>query len=93
MMGVIAASTGVSTVDSADHARSEPVSSETGKQRGSLAAFGLLAAAAVLLIAVLVANFDSQRVVLALRLCLTVATLVFALLLANFIRERRRTEK
>jgi PAS domain S-box-containing protein len=81
------------TVDSAHHPRTEPVSTGTGKQRGSLASFGLLAAAAVLLIAVLVANFDSQLVVLALRICLTAAMFVFALLLANFIRERRRTEK
>lgn len=58
-----------------------------------MAPFALLLASAILLIAVLVANFDSQRVVLALRICLTAATLVFALLLANFIRERRRTEK
>ncbi|HEV2398765.1 MAG TPA: PAS domain S-box protein [Candidatus Sulfotelmatobacter sp.] len=65
----------------------------SGKQRGSLASFGLLAASALLLVAVLVANFESQRVVVALRICLTGATLVFALLLASFIRERRRTEK
>jgi PAS domain S-box-containing protein len=80
-------------VDSAEHPGTEPVPAGSGKQRGSFASFGLLAASAVLLIAVLVANFDSQEVVLALRICLTGAILVFALLLANFIRERRRTER
>jgi PAS domain S-box-containing protein len=93
MMGINPASILALTVDSADHLCTEPVPAGTGKQRVSLASFGLLAASALLLIAVLVANFESQRVVLALRICLTVATLVFALLLANFIRERRRTER
>ena len=93
IMCINAASPGVPTVDPADHSSTEPVSHGIEKQRGSLASFGLLTASSLLLIAVLVANFESQRVVLALRICLTGATLVFALLLANFIRERRRTEK
>jgi len=92
-MCINAASPGVPTVDPADHSSTERVSDGTEKQRGSLASFGLLAASSLLLIAVLVANFESQRVVLALRICLTGATLVFALLLANFIRERRRSER
>jgi PAS domain S-box-containing protein len=83
----------VPSVDSADRLRTERVSDNTGKQRGSYVSFGLLAASAVLLIAVLVANFESQRVVLALRICLTGAIVIFALLLANFIRVRRRTER
>ena len=81
------------TVDSAHSPLTEPVPSGTGKQRGSFASFGLLAASAVLLIAVLVANFESQRIVLALRICLTGAIFVFVLLLAKFIHERHRTEK
>jgi PAS domain S-box-containing protein len=94
MMNINSASQGLGfIVDSADHARSESVTAGTGKQRGSLVSFGLLATSALLLLAVLVANFESQRVVLALRICLTGATLVFALLLADFIRERRRTER
>ena len=93
IMCINAASPGVPTVDPADHSSTERVSDGTEKQRGSLASFGLLAASSLLLIAVLVANFESQRVVLALRICLTGATLVFALLLANFIRERRRSER
>jgi PAS domain S-box-containing protein len=93
MMGINPASTWAFTVDSADHPRTEPVPAGTGKQRGSLASFGLLTASAVLLIAVLVANFESQRVVLALRICLTAAACVFVLLLAKFIHERHRTEE
>jgi len=50
-------------------------------------------ASVVLLIAVLVANFQSERVVLALRISLTGATFLFALLLADVIRKLRRTEK
>ena len=41
-------------MDSADHARSESVTAGTGKQRGSLSSFGLLAASALLLVSVLV---------------------------------------
>ena len=92
-MCINASSPGVPTVDPADHSSTERVSDGTEKHRGSLASFGLLAASSLLLIAVLVANFESQRVVLALRICLTGATLVFALLLANFIRERRMSER
>lgn len=80
-------------MDLADRLRTEKVRARTGEQRGSFASFGLLAASAVLLIAVLVTNVQSEPVKLTLRVCLTVATLVFALLLANFIRERRRTER
>jgi PAS domain S-box-containing protein len=59
----------------------------------NLASLGLLVASAVLLIAVLVANFQSERVVLALRISLTGALFVFALLLADVIRKLRRTER
>jgi PAS domain S-box-containing protein len=80
-------------VDSAEHPGTEPVPAGSGKQRASFASFGLLVASAVLLFAVLVANFDSQQVVLALRIGLTAATMVFVLLLAKFIHERYRTEE
>jgi PAS domain S-box-containing protein len=80
-------------VDSVNHARIEPVPAGTGKQGGSFASFGLLAACAVLVVAVLVVNVQSPKVAIALRIGLTAATFVFALLLAKFIRERRSTEK
>lgn len=76
-----------------DQPRPEALIVENAKRGWSLASLGLLVASAGLLIAVLVANLESQRVVLTLRICLTAATFVFALLMANFIRGRRRTEK
>lgn len=53
----------------------------------------LLIASAILLIAVLVANLQSERVVLALLIALVSAMVVFALLMADLIRKLRRSEE
>lgn len=45
------------------------------------------------MVAVLAANFESQRLVLTLRISLTVATVVFALVAADMIRKLWRREK
>jgi len=81
------------TVEPAAQPRPKPLSSGRSKRDLNLASLGLLAASAVLLIAVLVANFESEQVVLALRISLTGALFVFALLLADMIRKLRRTER
>lgn len=93
MIGINAASTRALTVDLTDRPRTELVPAGTGKQRGSLASFGLLIASAVLLVAVLLANFESRRLVLTLRIALTIATLVFALVSADMIQKLWRREK
>jgi PAS domain S-box-containing protein len=80
-------------VHPADQPRTEPLGQGGGKRGWSLASLSILVASAVLLIAVLVANFESARTVLTLRICLTGATFVFALLFADMIRQLRRTEK
>jgi PAS domain S-box-containing protein len=80
-------------VEPADQPRPKPLSAGTSKRDLNLASLGLLVASAVLLIAVLVANFQSEQVVLALRISLTGAVFVFALLLADVIRKLRRTER
>lgn len=69
MMGINPASGGC-PVDSADRLRTEKVLVKTGKQRGSFASFGLVAASAVLVIAVLVTSVQSEPVKLTLRVCL-----------------------
>lgn len=63
------------------------------QKRWTAAPLVLLVASAVLLIAVLAANFESRRLVLTLRISLTVATLVFALVAADMIRKLWRREK
>lgn len=63
------------------------------QKRWTAAPLVLLVASAVLLIAVLFANFESQPLVLTLRISLTVATLVFALVAADMIRKLWRREK
>jgi PAS domain S-box-containing protein len=80
-------------VEPADQPRPKPLSAGTSKREVNLASLGLLVASAVLLIAILVANFQSDQVVLALRISLTGALLVFALLLADVTRKLRRTER
>ena len=52
----------------------------------------LVVASAVLVIAVLVANLQSPRVALALLISLIAAMVIFALVSADMIRQRRRTE-
>jgi PAS domain S-box-containing protein len=80
-------------VEPADQPRPKPLFAGTTKREVNLASLGLLVASAVLLIAILVANFQSDQVVLALRISLTGALLVFALLLADVTRKLRRTER
>ena len=63
------------------------------QKRWTAAPLVLLVASAVLLVAVLFANFESQPLVLTLRISLTVATLVFALVAADMIRKLWRREK
>lgn len=72
----------------------DPQSGHPAQRRDwTIASISLLVASAVLLIAVLVANFESEPVVLALRISLTGALFVFAVLLADVIRKLRRTER
>ena len=80
-------------MEPADQPRPKALSAGTSKRDLNLASLGLLVASAVLLIAVLVANFQSEQVVLALRISLSGALFVFALLLADMIRKLRRTER
>jgi hypothetical protein len=80
-------------VEPADQPRPKPLPAGTSKRDLNLGSLGLLVASAVLLIAVLVANFQSEQVVLALRISLTGALFVFALLLADVIRKIRQTER
>jgi PAS domain S-box-containing protein len=63
------------------------------QKRWTAAPLVLLVASAVLLVAVLATNFESQRLVLTLRISLTVATLGFALVAADMIRKLWRREK
>jgi PAS domain S-box-containing protein len=79
-------------VGPADQPGRTPLRPEEQK-RWTAAPLVLLVASAVLLIAVLAANFESQRLVLTLRISLTVATLVFALVAADMIRKLWRREK
>jgi len=63
------------------------------QKRWTAAPLVLLVASAVLLVAVLAANFESQQLVVTLRISLTVATLVFALVAADMIRKLWKREK
>jgi len=63
------------------------------QKRWTAAPLVLLVASAVLLFAVLAANFESQQLVVTLRISLTVATLVFALVAADMIRKLWKREK
>ncbi len=87
------ANTWVLTVGPADQPRSERLLAESARRAWSFVPLGILLASAVLLIAVLVANVQSERVVEALRISLIAATVVFLLLLALVIRNFRRTEE
>jgi PAS domain S-box-containing protein len=80
-------------VEPADQPRPEPLSAGTSKRGLNLASLGLVVVSAILVIAVLVANFQSQRVAIALLISLISAIVVFALLSADVIRQLRRTER
>jgi PAS domain S-box-containing protein len=91
-MSLNKANSWVPTVKPADQPGSKPL--RAGAQKNwTLAPFVLLVASAVLFTTVLVANVESERIVLALRISLTGAALVFVLLLADVIRKVRLTEK
>jgi PAS domain S-box-containing protein len=80
------------SMDQADQPRSKPA--RTAQRREwRIASVSLVAASAVLLVAVLVANLQSPRVALALLISLVSALLVFALLLADVIRQMHSTER
>jgi PAS domain S-box-containing protein len=83
----------VLTVNPADQPRSEPIPAGSTKRGASFASLGLVVASAILLIAVLVADYQSTHIVLALRISLIAAILVFALLSADVIRQIIRTER
>ena len=80
------------TVTPADQSGLTPSRAKEQK-RWTAAPLVLLVASAVLLIAVLVANFESRPLVLTLRISLTIITLVFALVSAYMIRNLWRREK
>jgi len=80
-------------MDQADQPRSKPARAKTERREWKIASISLVVASAVLLIAVLIANLQSPRVALALLISLISATLVFALLLADVIRQMHSTER
>lgn len=83
----------VLAVNRPDQPRPEPVPAGAPKRALSIASSVLVAASAVLFIAVLVANLQSQRIALALLISLIAAVIVFALLLADAIRHLHKTEQ
>jgi PAS domain S-box-containing protein len=93
MMSVRTANKWALPVDQSDQPRS--ILGRAGAQRREwkIASISLVVASAVLLIAVLVANLQSPRVALALLISLISAMLVFALLLADVIRQMHSTEQ
>jgi PAS domain S-box-containing protein len=80
-------------VDPANKPRSETFPAGTPGRDWRIASLALVVASAVLVIAVLVANLQSPRVALALLISLVSALLVFALLLADVIRQMHSTER
>jgi PAS domain S-box-containing protein len=83
----------VVTVDPADKPRSEGFQKKLPKREWKIASLALVAASAVLVVAVLVANLQSPRVALALLVSLIAAMVTFALVSADVIRQMRRTER
>jgi PAS domain S-box-containing protein len=83
----------VLTVDPAAKPRSETFPEEAPRRDWKIASPALVVASAVLVIAVLVANLQSPQVFVALLISLIGALLVFALLLADVIRQMHSTER
>jgi PAS domain S-box-containing protein len=77
----------------ADQPRSKPGRASVQRREWKIASITLVVVSAVLVIAVLVANLQSPRVALALLISLISALLVFALLLADVIRQMHSTER
>src|SRR5579864_2900581 len=92
-MSVSPANTWVLSMDQADQHRSKPPRAKPKRREWKIASISLVVTSAVLLIAVLVANLQSPRVALALLISLISAMLVFALLLADVIRQMHSTEQ
>ena len=80
-------------MEPADQPRSQPLPAGTSKRGLNFASLGLVVALAVLLVAIHVANFQSQRVELALWVSLISAVVLFALLSAGVIRQIHGTER
>ena len=80
-------------MEPADQPRSQPLPAGTSKRGLNFASLGLVVALAVLLVAIHVANFQSQRVELALWVSLISAVVLFALLSAGVIRQIAGTER
>ncbi len=83
----------VLTVDPVDKPRFEIAPKRTPKREWKIASFALVVSSAILVVAVLVANLQSQRVALALLISLIAAMLIFALVSADVIRQTRRRER
>ena len=92
-MSVSPANTLVLSMYPADQHHSKPARAKPKRREWKVASISLVLASAVLLIAVLVANLQSPRVALALLISLVSAILVFALLLADVIRQVHSTER
>jgi PAS domain S-box-containing protein len=92
-MSVSPADTRVLSMHQADQPRRKPGRARAQRREWKIASISLVVASAVLLIAVLVANLQSPRVALALLISLISAMLVFALLLADVIRQMHSTEQ
>ncbi len=92
-MAIVSQNTWVLSMDQADQPRSKPGRAAAQRREWKIASISLVVASAVLVIAVLVANLQSPRVALALLISLISALLVFALLLADVIRQMHSTER
>ena len=80
-------------MEPADQPRPKPLPTGTSKRGLSVASLGLVIALAVLLVTIRVANFQSQRVELALWISLISAVVLFALLSAGVIRQIHGAER
>ncbi len=80
-------------MEPADQPRSQPLPAGTSKRGFNFASLGLVVALAGLLVAIRVANFQSQRVELALWISLISAVVLFALLSAGVIRQIHGAER
>jgi PAS domain S-box-containing protein len=91
-MSVSSANTWVLSMHQADQPRSKPGRASAQRREWKIASITLVVVSAVLVIAVLVANLQSPRVALALLISLIAAMVIFALVSADMIRQRHRTE-
>src|SRR4029077_18118064 len=92
-MAIVRQNTWVLSMDQADQPHSKTGIARAQRREWKVASICLVVASAVLVIAVLVVNLQSPRVALALLISLISALLVFALLLADVIRQMHSTER